>query len=65
MTEIEINKNELCSEAAMAYVVNLAQQKKEEHSFYDEEEDTDKFNEKYQQIFDEIYDILMNNEDHE
>ena len=60
MTKIEINNVELASETAMAYVENLALQRKEEHSYYNEDEDTDVFTEEYQDIFDEIYDLIFN-----
>lgn len=60
MTNIQVDNVELASETAMAYIENLAFQKKEEHSYYDEEEDIDKFTDDYQTIFDEIYDLILN-----
>lgn len=60
MTKIEINNGELASETAMAYVENLAAQRNEEHSHYDEDADTDVFNDDYQDIFNEIYDLILN-----
>tara|TARA_R110000868_G_scaffold179968_3_gene420447 strand:+ start:6759 stop:6950 length:192 start_codon:yes stop_codon:yes gene_type:complete len=56
----QIDNVVLASETAMAYVENLASQKKEEHSYYDEEEDVDKFTDDYQDIYDEIYDLILN-----
>lgn len=54
----DINIVELASEAAASYTYNLAQQLGEDSSYHDPEEGADMFTEKYQEIFNEIYDII-------
>jgi hypothetical protein len=55
-----INNVELASETAMAYVENLARQLGETHSYFDEEGDIEVFTDEYQDIFNEIYDLILN-----
>lgn len=60
MTEIkEINNIELASETAYAYVDNMANQLGQEHSDYDEVEETGTFKENWQVVYDEIYDLIL------
>tara|TARA_R110000868_G_scaffold345724_1_gene606839 strand:- start:288 stop:473 length:186 start_codon:yes stop_codon:yes gene_type:complete len=54
----EINKVELASETAMAYVENLALQQKVEHSYPNDEEEYVFFPD-WQIIFDEIYMLII------
>jgi hypothetical protein len=55
-----MNKEQIASETAFQYVCSIAEQKGEKHSYYDEELDSDRFNDKYQVIFDEMWDFIAN-----
>lgn len=57
---MEQNNVQIASETAFQYTCSIAEQREEKHSFYNKEEDTDVFNEKYQDIYDEMYNIVLN-----